>query len=92
MPQIQVTSNQPATQLIRAGDGTTLIVNTDQAVTVYLGDSNQLTPGDPSNTAPLGPQANVTMDGSRDVFAICSLGKSVNLNVIPSGVLLFNPS
>jgi len=59
-----------ATQLVSAGDGPTLIVNSDLHNTVYLGNTDSIKPTDPSGVVPLAPNGSVAVDGTLDYFGV----------------------
>jgi len=59
-----------ATQLVAAGDGPTLIVNSDLENTVYLGNNDGIHAGDPNGVVPLGPNGSVSVDGKLDFYGV----------------------
>jgi hypothetical protein len=90
METVTVTGNGAvATQLVAAGDGITLISNSDPANTIYLGDDNSASPSDTSNVIPLAPTQFLVVDGTRDVFAMCIAGQTANVYLIPGGMSFF---
>ena len=83
---IQVTNQYPATQLV-AGSGTpVMVVNNDPVTTVYFGDSDSIEAGELAKTTPFPPLATVVFDGTKDIYAICSLGQTANVSIYPTGL------
>src|SRR6266404_244728 len=93
MYQYNVTPGSPAaTQLVTAGDGITLIVNNDPQFTLWLGDTNTISPN-LYTTIPLPPNGYLVVDGTKDVFAVSDSAatNSLNVLVIDGGVSFFQP-
>jgi hypothetical protein len=76
---------------VSAGDGPTLIQNSDVINTVFLGDNSAIKTTDQQGIAPLGPQASVVVNGNDDVFATCGAGQSVVVYLFPGGMYLSPP-
>jgi hypothetical protein len=73
---------------VYAGDGPTLIGNTDINTTLWLGQNNAITAGRVSDTIQLTPQSWVVVDGKETIYGITS-GPSVYVNLIPGGLAFF---
>lgn len=67
--QVTVFGNLP-TQLIAAGDGPTLLFNSDPTNSVYLGDTQGMNANNTATFVPLPSLASVVYDGTSDVFAL----------------------
>lgn len=81
-----------ATLLISAGDGPSLIVNTDANNTLWLGDTSGAAPGNLNEVAPLGPGASIGVNGDKDVYGVAdpSVGTgTIQILVIDGGLLYF---
>jgi hypothetical protein len=77
-----------AAQIVTAGSGPVLWFNSDEANTVYLGDSSGITAVQQTVT-PLPPLSWVAFDGKADVWAICPVGQSVTMYAYPGGMNFF---
>lgn len=82
-------SKIPATLLVSAGDGPTLIANVDQVNTIYIGDNYAILATDPTQVSPLGPQATLVVNGEKDVYGICLSGQTAACDVITGGISFF---
>lgn len=82
----------PASQIVRAGDSSVLVLNTSTNVTVYLTENNAYTSGDAGTQAvsALGPQQSVVFSGEIDVFGVAPSGQSATLNLYPSATNFTN--
>lgn len=78
-----------ATQVVYAGEGPTLVKNADLINTVFLGDDDSIKPGDPNGVIPLGPNASVTVDGTRDLFAVNGNPAAVTVITLSGGLSNF---
>lgn len=85
---MSVNGTSPADTLVSAGDGPTLIGNSDTTNTLWLGQNNAITPGRLIDTIPLTPQGWVVVDGKEDIYGI-TLGPAVNVFLIPGGLAFF---
>lgn len=81
-----------ATQIVQAGQGAIFCQNGDSTNTVYIGDTNAITPGDLSQSIPLGPGGTITFDGSTDKYAITKPGIVVGLAAISGATSYFQPA
>jgi hypothetical protein len=78
----------PADQLVFAGDGPTLISNSDVSNTLWVGESNAIIPGKPDDTIQLSPQSWMVVDGKEDIWGI-TLGPTIAVYLIPGGLAFF---
>lgn len=85
--QVTVTAAGSA-PLVSAGDGDTLIYNTDAANTVWLSDDPFSQEADQYAGAPLPPGASVAVDGKRSIYGVTGAGTAA-VTVIPGGRLFF---
>ena len=84
-----INGNPPASPIIGAGDGITLVVNTDDNNTVYLGLDTSAAANNPNNVAPLLPGAAIPFSGNDDVYAICASGETAVIAVFPGASTFF---
>lgn len=85
-----VLPNRPvATQIISAGDGPTLITNTDLNNTVFLGDTDSIKATDPQGINPLGPNGSVSVDGKNDLFVVNGNATPVVVATLTGGLSNF---
>lgn len=75
-------------QLVSAGDGPTLIGNTDITTVLWLSFSNATGANNPSDGIDLSPQSWVVVDGEEDVFG-CTSGPVIAVHLIPGGISYF---
>lgn len=75
-------------QLVSAGDGPTLIGNTDITTVLWLSFSNATGADNPSDSIDLSPQSWVVVDGEEDVFG-CTSGPVIAVHLIPGGISYF---
>jgi hypothetical protein len=85
---IYVNGVTPADPLVYAGDGPTLIGNTDINNTVWIGHSNAIMASRVYDTIQLTPQSWVVVDGKETVYGITN-GPIVAVNLIPGGLAFF---
>jgi hypothetical protein len=85
---MSVNGTSLADTLVSAGDGPTLIGNSDTTSTLWLGQNNAIRPNRSIDTIPLTPQGWVVVDGKEDIYGI-TLGPSVNVFLIPGGLAFF---
>ena len=78
-----------ATQIITAGEGSTLVTNLDLANTIYLGDTDTIKATDPSGVVPLGPNGSVVVDGQSDLFAVNNNTTPITIAKLKGGVANF---
>lgn len=84
-----VVGNIKPVPLVTAGDGLTLISNTDANNTIYLGDDAGVTVADQYNNVGLSPGSFLVVDGMHDVWAICPTGQTVSVDLIVGGQSFF---
>lgn len=93
---ITVKSSSPTgSQLVSAGEGPTLIVNSDPTQSIVLSNSNSLRSSDPassSGAATLGPLQALVVDGTDNWYAIPSAPGSVVVYTFAGGIHFFQPS
>lgn len=75
-------------QLVSAGDGPTLIGNTDITTVLWLSFSNATGAGNESDSIDLSPQSWVVVDGEEDVYG-CTSGPVIKVHLIPGGISYF---
>jgi hypothetical protein len=83
---VNVTAESPATLLFAAQGGSTSpiqVINQDLINTVYLGNTSNLTVGQPG-VIPLGPGASTSFDGSTAIYGITS-GPTIAVSIVPGG-------
>src|SRR5215831_7429573 len=85
---IWVTGVIPADLLVAAGDGPTLISNSDITNTLWVGNNNAIIPGKPDDTVQLTPQSWMVVDGKEDIYGITT-GASIAVYLIPGGLAFF---
>ena len=85
---LSVNGTAPADPLVYAGDGPTLIGNSDINTTLYLGQNNAISPGRLNDSIPLTPQSWVVVDGKETVYGITP-GPAINVFLIPGGLAFF---
>lgn len=85
----------PASQLVSAGDGPTLLFNNDPAAPLWIGDNDSIQSTDANGVVPLAPNASLVVDGEGDVFGIAdpsaTNGQSIPTFVIDGGLSYFQP-
>jgi hypothetical protein len=88
--QISVTQSTRPIQIIAAGDGPTLIFNTDTANTVYLGSDIGMNILNSDTVVPLSPLGSVVLDGRKDVYGLPDAANhSILVSVIEGGLSFF---
>lgn len=82
---ITVNGNGAATPVVRAIDegGPTLVLNLDPTNTIYVGSNTAIGPGNPNETAPIGPNSGSIFDGTQDVYATCGNGLTAQVGIYP---------
>lgn len=78
-----------ATQIVWAGNGPVLIVNTDLINTIFIGEDNSIRANDGNGIVPIGPNGSVTVDGTRDFFAVSNASQPVTIATISGGLATF---
>lgn len=96
MQPIYVDASPPATLLVTAGQGATMLINNDPLATLWLGDSNAILPADPGTTTgvvPILAGQSLVVDGNRDVYGIADATASnqIEVLVIEGGLSFFQP-
>lgn len=61
-----------ATQLVWAGEGPTLIINSDLVNTVYVGNTDSINASNVSGIVPIAPNGSIAVDGTLDYFGVIS--------------------
>ena len=79
-----------ATQVVAAGDGETLVINTGPG-TVFFGDNNAIRAADATGVVPISPLSYMSVTGEKDLYACVFSGQRANLNVISGGLNFFLP-
>lgn len=77
--------------LVSGGSRPALIVNADQADTLWIGSSNDVLPGS-IDAVPISPNGFLSVDGSEDVYGVgdpASIDNGVFVYVIPGGMSFF---
>jgi hypothetical protein len=82
-------ANPNATQIVWAGDGPTLIVNTSLTVIVQVGDTSGIQATDGSGIAPVNPNGSLVVNGENDVFACVASGQSATVATYAGGLSTF---
>lgn len=85
---LSVNGTQPADPLVYAGDGPTLIGNSDINTTLWLGQNNAIQAGRLIDAIPLSPQSWVVVDGKETIYGITT-GPAINVFLIPGGLAFF---
>lgn len=78
-----------AVQVVAAGDGPTLVINTSLTLTVYLGDTDGIRATDASGIMPLGPNGSVTVNGQNDLFVVNGNSTPVTIATLTGGTSTF---
>lgn len=86
---VSVNGFNPADLLIAAGDGPTLIVNTDLTNNLYLSHDLTVVPSDSRHNITLSPQSFVVFNGEDDIYAVSPTGTIIQVQVIPGGTSYF---
>lgn len=86
---INVPTRFPATLLVEAGEGPSLLFNNDAVNTVWLGDNNAIEAGDSLHTIALPPQSGVNVSGDVPLFGISS-GGVIQVKKLPGGTSFSN--
>lgn len=77
------------TQVVFAGQGPVLIINTDLTGVIYLSENDAAKPGDSQGIIPLGPNASLSLDGKVDFYAITSNATPIEVASIAGGFAYF---
>lgn len=87
---IQITNPSPATVIVAAGDGPTLIGNSGPN-TVWIGDNSSIQSSDGNGVVPLTAQSTYAVDGKNDVFGTVASGLPTTVFTIAGGQNFFQP-
>ena len=89
MRTVVVNSRSPADQLVFAGDGPTMLTNTDINNSVFISSSVGLLPSDAATSVYISPQSTLVVNGEVDVFAITAAGQTASVFVVEGGISYF---
>jgi hypothetical protein len=85
---ISVNGLLPADPLVYAGDGPTLIGNSDINTTLWVGQNNAIIANKTDDTIQLTPQSWVVVDGKEDIYGTTN-GPIIQVTLIPGGLAFF---
>lgn len=88
MLTLEVPTSYPGVQLVSAGDGPCVIINSDPNNTLTLGGDNTVSIEDLTNTVPLLAGQSLAVNGEGDIWAIAN-GATITVYIIPGGVSSF---
>lgn len=77
------------TQIVFAGSGPVLIMNTDLTGTIWITENPAQKPSDTEGVVPLGPNSAVSLDGKTDFYAVTNNATPITVASIAGGFAIF---
>lgn len=85
-----VQANQTtATQVVFAGDGPTLVINTSLTDNIFLSEDNSARVSDGNGLIPINPNGSLVVDGTRDFYAVTASITPVTIATVAGGLANF---